>query len=456
MEFDDNTFFTDNIAYVNRLVTNILYFTNLLGSLFYFLSKKGIFQINNTFCVITSISTFIFSVIQTFLVYIFGKKDFKNQYPEQYNSIQKGAMYFGLIYGALMLGLLGTHAHIGIYISYAIVIFLSCLYYNSHVTLTMSILCYLIMLASLYFKSINRIKEGMVDVTVMHDFIAYSVGYTIEFFFVFLITIKMTRRNHKSMQTILDKNIKIENTNIEIMRFIPEILKTHEIITGYHTEHTVTYVEMICKQLKSQGLFLDILTEENIKLYSAAANLHDIGKIFIPDHILNTPRRYTPQEYEMMKMHPAKGKKIIEAMPKLWNGAFNKIACDMAYCHHERYDGTGYPNQLKGNQIPLCARIMSVADVIDALLSRRPYKKEMDISEAMNILENGRGTQFDPIIVDAALKIQPLIYLYSKDVAAKEFEDIQTELNWRQQNMESLSKGVVISEEEQKEMLRNS
>lgn len=158
----------------------------------------------------------------------------------------------------------------------------------------------------------------------------------------------------------------------------------------------------------------------------------------------------------MMKMHPAKGKKIIEAMPTLWNGAFNKIACDMAYCHHERYDGTGYPNQLKGNQIPLCARIMSVADVIDALLSRRPYKKEMDISEAMNILENGRGTQFDPIIVDAALKIQPLIYLYSKDVAAKEFEDIQTELNWRQQNMESLSKGVVISEEEQKEMLRNS
>ena len=79
MEFDDNTFFTDNIAYVNRLVTNILYFTNLLGPLFYFLSKKGIFQINNTFCVITSISTFIFAVIQTFLVYIFGKKEFKNQ-----------------------------------------------------------------------------------------------------------------------------------------------------------------------------------------------------------------------------------------------------------------------------------------------------------------------------------------------------------------------------------------
>ncbi|MBQ1629448.1 MAG: HD domain-containing protein, partial [Treponema sp.] len=250
--------------------------------------------------------------------------------------------------------------------------------------------------------------------------------------------------------------IKIENTNAEILKFIPEILKKHNLITGYHTEHTVSYVEMICRELVAEGLFTDILTPDTIKMYSIAANLHDIGKIFIPDHILNTPRRYTPQEYEMMKLHPLKGKQILESMPLLWDGKFNKIAIDMAYCHHERYDGTGYPQKLKGNDIPFCARIMSVADVLDALLSRRPYKKQMSISETMNILREGEGTQFDPLIVEAALQIQPLIYMYSQDVAAKEYDSITEELNWRQKNMDSLLKGEIISEEQQRELMQNS
>ena len=266
----------------------------------------------------------------------------------------------------------------------------------------------------------------------------------------------MTERNHSSMEAILNKNIKIENTNIDIIKFIPAILRQHEIITGFHTEHTVNYVDMICRELKSFGHFTEILSENNIKLFSAAANLHDIGKIFIPDHILNTPRRYTPQEYEMMKLHPAKGKEILEAMPVLWDGKFNKIAIDMAYCHHEHYDGTGYPNGLKGEEIPLCARIMAVADVTDALLSRRPYKKEMNLQDAMKILKEGRGTQFDPVIVDAALSIQPLIYMYSQEVASKEYDTITNELEWRQQNMDSIQKGRIISDEEQKAIMNNS
>lgn len=442
MDFNNNSFFSDNIAYVNRLVAKVLYFTLILAPLFHILSKKGIFDITSGFCLFTAILTTSFCILQTILVFAFGSIRFKNKFPKAFDTIQVIAMYFGMGFSAIMLGILGTNPHIGIYISYALVIFLSCLYYNTKITLTMSVICYITMVASLFVKSVNRYAEKMAYISISHDFIAFCVGYSIEFLFVFIITMKLTRRNHNSMKAILDKNIKIENTNAEILKFIPEILKKHNLITGYHTEHTVSYVEMICRELVAEGLFTDILTPDTIKMYSIAANLHDIGKIFIPDHILNTPRRYTPQEYEMMKLHPLKGKQILESMPLLWDGKFNKIAIDMAYCHHERYDGTGYPQKLKGNDIPFCARIMSVADVLDALLSRRPYKKQMSISETMNILREGEGTQFDPLIVEAALQIQPLIYMYSQDVAAKEYDSITEELNWRQKNMDSLLKGV--------------
>ncbi len=456
MEFDDSTFFTDNIATVNKLVAKVLLCTNILGPLFIVLTKLSVFQISNRFSLLILVTTLLFSATIIVLVFVLGGNQFRNQYPEAFNATQKFAMYFELCFSAVLLGIMGTHPHIGIYISYATIVFLSCLYYDKNVSVTMTFICYLVMMASLFFKSLNRVTEALTSSSVYKDFLAYASGYTIEFFFVLLITIKMSSRNHKSMQMILEKNIKIENTNIEIMQFMPEVLKKHEIITGLHTEHTVNYVDMICRELRSQGLFTDVLSDETIKLYAAAANLHDIGKIFIPDHILNTPRRYTAQEYEMMKRHPEIGKEILEKMPLLWDGRFNKIAIDMAYCHHERYDGTGYPQGLKGDEIPLSARIMAVADVTDALLSRRPYKQEMKIEDAMQILREGRGTQFDPIIVDALLSVQPLVYMYSQDVAANEFELIKNELEWRQQNMDSIAQSLVISVEKQKEIMMNS
>lgn len=456
MRINNKDFFIDNIAYVNKFVAKILALTALLSPTFTILSHCNVFHISKTYILITFFLTVPFSIIQSLLVFYFGSKSFKNRHTDLYYSLQNFAMYFGLSISALILAILGTSARIGIYISYTIVIFLSCLYYDTKLTKSMTIFSYIVMLVSLYFKSVNRVNEGMVTEDPFTDFLSYAAGFTIEFIFVFLITWKMTRRNHQAMEDVLKANIKIENTNIDIIKFIPTILKQHEIITGFHTEHTVSYVDMLCRELKSEGHFVDILTEQNISLYSAAANLHDIGKVFIPDHILNTPRRYTPQEYEMMKLHPLKGKEILDALPVLWDRKFNRIAKDMAYCHHERYDGTGYPNGLAGNDIPLCARIMSVADVLDALLSRRPYKREMTLTDAMKILSDGKGTQFDPVIVDAAFAIQPLIYMYSQEVAAKEYDVIINELNWRQQNMDSLENGRIISDEEQMKLMHNS
>lgn len=246
------------------------------------------------------------------------------------------------------------------------------------------------------------------------------------------------KKNKKTLSSAIDRNLKLEQTQLEFMKFVPLVLKKHELVTGFHVEHTVTYVRMLCYKLKEQGYYKDELSQKNIELFSAAANLHDIGKIYIPDHILMKPGKFTEQEYEMMKRHPDIGCEIIQAMPKIYNEDFTKVAAQMALCHHERYDGTGYPNKIKGEEIPLCARIMAVADVTDALLSYRPYKPAFSIEKTIKIIEEGKGTQFEPIIADAMIQLKDEVMEYAKERAESEKELIQKETAWREQERENL------------------
>jgi putative two-component system response regulator len=136
--------------------------------------------------------------------------------------------------------------------------------------------------------------------------------------------------------------------------------------------------------------------------------LHDVGKIGIPDKILLKPGRFEPEEYEIMKTHTTVGKNIIEEMMRAVNkdSIYLKHCRDIAWCHHERYDGKGYPQGLKGNGIPLSARIASLSDVYDALVCTRVYKDAFPYEKAIEIITEGRGTQFDPFITDDVIAIQ--------------------------------------------------
>ncbi len=454
MTLDNREFFEDNTYKVNKLVTSILICINLLGPVLFFLTKQGIFRVESAFLIKLELIAFPFSVINLTLVYGFRRKKFRLEHPKAYENIQHLAKYFGLIGAASFLAIMGTHAHIGIYIAYSLIVFLSCLYYSTRTTLIITIIAYFLMLASQYGKALTRYTEGLTEgYSAFHSFVAMGAGFTIEFIFVLMIAYSMAKRNGKTLRSAIKQNEQLEKTQLDFMKFVPIVLKKHEVVTGFHVEHTVEYVKMLCNQLKSDGYYTEELTKENIELFSAAANLHDIGKIYIPDHILMKPGKFTPEEYEMMKKHPQIGAEIIEAMPKIFNGDFNNIAAKMAYCHHERYDGTGYPNNLKGYDIPLCARIMAVADVTDALLSYRPYKKAFSIDKTMQIIEEGKGTQFEPVIADAMIKLKPLVMMYAYERAEGEKDIIEKELKWREQERESLLKGVIVSEKDQSKVL---
>lgn len=274
-------------------------------------------------------------------------------------------------------------------------------------------------------------------------------------FLVFAISallFKFCRLTENAYRLVSEKTKLLETTQLRLMDFVPRVLDSHEIFTGHHVRHTVVYVEMICKELVRRGDYADILTPEKIKLYSVAANLHDIGKVHIPDSILNKNGPFTPAEYEMMKNHPAEGRDLVDCLPVIGDGEFNIIAMQMAFYHHEHYDGTGYPNGIAGEKIPLCARIMACADVLDALISVRPYKKSFTIEEIMEIFRKSRGSHFEPCIVDAVLALKDEFAVVSQNFKISEQEQEDRELEWRGKLKEAAAMNEVEELEEVEEI----
>lgn len=178
--------------------------------------------------------------------------------------------------------------------------------------------------------------------------------------------------------------------------------------TGKHVKNTQLYVTMIMDELKRLDYFTDILDDEYIQNVCKAAPLHDIGKIKIPDAILQKPGRLTEEEFMEMKKHTDYSTDIIKSIiGDVENEKYVQIVSDIALFHHERWDGTGYPQGLMAEQIPLSARIMAVADVFDALYEERCYKSPIrPARKVLDILEKGKGTQFDPVIVDVFVGLE--------------------------------------------------
>ena len=183
------------------------------------------------------------------------------------------------------------------------------------------------------------------------------------------------------------------------------LAETRDSDTGNHIRRTQFYVIELAKRLKDHPRFRHFLTDDNIELLFKSAPLHDIGKVGIPDRILLKPGRFEPHEFEIMKTHTTLGREAIEQAEKALDIEvdFLKLAKEIAYSHQEKWDGSGYPEGLSCDDIPISARLMAVADVYDALISRRIYKEGMPHEKAVDIIRDGSGSHFDPDIVDVFL-----------------------------------------------------
>jgi HD-GYP domain-containing protein (c-di-GMP phosphodiesterase class II) len=197
---------------------------------------------------------------------------------------------------------------------------------------------------------------------------------------------------------------KLSNYNQEVVIAFANIIENRDDNTGGHVKRTSMYVKMIATELAKNSKYKNILTKDYIENLVDAAPMHDIGKIAVSDAILQKKGKLTEDEFEEIKKHSVIGAEIINnTFSNLSNEEYCKIACDVAKYHHERWNGKGYPEGLKENEIPLSARIMAVADVFDAVSEDRCYREAMSLKECYKIIEEGKGTHFDPIIVDVFL-----------------------------------------------------
>ncbi len=180
-----------------------------------------------------------------------------------------------------------------------------------------------------------------------------------------------------------------------------ELVECRDVTTGGHLKNTTRYFNILLQEVLKSPIFKDQLPPEDTREILRSVMLHDIGKLGINDEVLRKESTLDFNEFEYMKTHTILGKQVFESIIKETGGSrWLTLARDMAYSHHERWDGTGYPNGLRGEEIPLCARMLTVADVYDALTSNRAYKKAFTHEKAMNIIIEGKGNIFDPDLVD--------------------------------------------------------
>ncbi|MEI7997446.1 MAG: two-component system response regulator [Methylococcaceae bacterium] len=257
-------------------------------------------------------------------------------------------------------------------------------------------------------------------------------------------------KNHLALKTVADflrnQNAflekEVQKRTEEVMALqdvtilvVTSLAETRDLETVNHIRRTQFYVKALAEKLSQHPRFAEVLTEREIQIIYKSAPLHDIGKVGICDQILLKPGRFSPEEFEIMKTHTTLGHDAIEHAEQQLGikVGFLRIAKEIALSHQEKWDGSGYPQGLAGDAIPVSARLMAVADVYDALISRRVYKDSMPHEDALKIMREGRGTHFDPDMLDAFLEIHETMR-----AIAERFVDEDKELAAKREQLKPL------------------
>ena len=228
--------------------------------------------------------------------------------------------------------------------------------------------------------------------------------------------IKLLNNYNNELQDEVEKKTqRIVQMHNNLIKNMATMVESRDNSTGGHIKRTSDDIRILVDEIRKDNKLS--LSDEFCKNLIKAAPMHDLGKIAVPDDILKLERRFKPEEYEKMKMHAAEGAKIVhEILKDTDDDAFHVLAENVAHYHHERFDGSGYPDGLKGEEIPIEARIMAIADVYDALVSKRCYKESMSFEEADRIIMEGMGTHFDPQLKEYYVNARPRLEEYYSKV----------------------------------------
>jgi len=230
-------------------------------------------------------------------------------------------------------------------------------------------------------------------------------------------------QTHLEIDKVVKQSLKeVQNLHNTVISVIANLVENRDMVTGSHIERTQRYLEILVKELLRNKIYAEEIADWDMTLLLPSSQLHDVGKISVKDHILNKPGKLTDEEFAEIKKHSSEGERIIdEIISKTEAGDFLLHAKRFAGYHHEKWNGTGYPHGLSGEDIPLEGRIMAIADVYDALVSKRPYKKAFTHEQAVDIIMKDSGTHFDPQIVEAFLNVAEEFWAQSVKSPGEDF-----------------------------------
>ena len=350
--------------------------------------------------------------------------------------LQRTMRLQGLIKYLIILGMhsgvcyMATKAGILIYISYALMPALSCLYYRKRFTLHITGFSYIIMMLTLMLRAGSEVESVYYSLSKEEWYSVFGFSLTWEYILLTIVLITLVDKTESSIDLLHKNNKQMKDMQTQLISGFANFLEFRDESTGHHVRRTQAYVKMIAMGMYNQGYYQSELSARTIALMETAAPLHDVGKIAIPDAILLKESGLTDEEYEKIKNHTREGYRLVtENLSELTDKRLLKCVQEITLSHHERWDGTGYPEGLRGTQIPLSARIMAIADTLDAMLSERVYKKSMDLDEVLHELAKERGKHFEPCIVDTVIRLRP------------EIEEFLAEENYREEQAERERRG---------------
>lgn len=218
---------------------------------------------------------------------------------------------------------------------------------------------------------------------------------------------ELEKHNNHLEELVQAKVREISESQMAMIFALVKLTDCRDEITGSHVERTREFCRLLAVKLSQSEKYRYIIDDDFVEQIFNASPLHDIGKISVPDRILLKPGRLTPGEFEIIKTHTLVGSKILNDVQESYPGnSFVRVGAEIARSHHEKWDGSGYPDGLSGDEIPISARIMALADVYDALRTRRPYKEPIPHQECMDVIAKESGKQFEPLVVQAFLEIE--------------------------------------------------
>lgn len=386
--------FERNEAGANKSVAQVMRITIIIFTVILILDLLEIFIIKKSVMITTYCISTVLLLIPTVFNKIFGLN-------------KHWLKYVYILIASIFVLLLATTLTYHIVLIYSYPIAIACLYFDSK---TVRISIFLTIVVTVlgqilgYHFSFN-VDKNFYTVKRLILFSILPRLFTLSCFASLFML--LTRRTTRLLKVQENDVRRIGNFDNEMITGFASLVESRDADTGGHIMRTREYVKLIAEELYARNLYPEIVNESYIENVIKAAPLHDIGKIAIKDSILQKAGKLTPEEYEEMKTHSSAGGRIIqENFSHVGDRNFRRILYKVVLFHHEKWNGKGYPKGLKENDIPICARIMAVADVFDAVSQHRCYRDAMPIEQCFEIIKNGSGQDFDPVIAETFLDIK--------------------------------------------------